>query len=36
MAIYRYNENEDKEEIKGELKEPPPLFANIIKTLIAL
>ena len=36
MAIYRRDKNEDKEEVKGELEEPPPLLADAIEALITL
>ena len=36
VAIYRHDENEDKEEAEGELEEPPPLLADVIKALMTL
>ena len=36
VAIYRRDKNEDKEEVKGELEEPPPLLADAIEALITL
>ena len=36
MAIYGRDENEDKEEVEGELEEPLPLLADTIKALTTL
>ena len=36
IAIYRYNENEDEEEIKGELEEPLLLLTDAIEALTTL
>ena len=36
VAIYGHDENEDKEEVEGELEEPPPLLADTIKALMTL
>ena len=36
MAIYRRDENKDKEEVEGELEEPPPLLTDVIKALTTL
>ena len=36
IAIYRHDENKDKEEIEGELEEPLLLLTNVIKALIML
>ena len=36
VAIYGRDENEDKEEVEGELEEPLPLLADTIKALTTL
>jgi hypothetical protein len=36
MAIYRYDENEDEEDIEGEPEESLPLLADAIKALTTL
>ena len=36
VAIYGRDENKDKEEVEGELEEPPPLLADTIKALTTL
>ena len=36
VAIYGHDENKDKEEVEGELEEPLPLLADVIKALTTL
>ncbi len=36
VAIYGRDENEDKEEVEGELEEPLPLLADVIEALTTL
>ncbi len=36
VAIYRHDENKDEEEVEGELEEPLPLLADVIKALTTL
>ena len=36
VAIYGRDENEDKEEVEGELEEPLLLLTNVIKALTTL
>ena len=36
VAIYGHDENEDEEEVEGELEEPPPLLADAIEALTTL